>query len=109
MGWQHGKVPTAPTGLMPASKAAWKAWMTSWFAAFWTPGDLPGLRHAILMYDRVERGQPQFAGELRLQMKAYGINPEGQQLLRRTPPKEDAPPTRSTVDLPKEYGDIRAV
>lgn len=78
-GWQHGDVPEPPEGLMPASTDAWQVWMGAWFAAHWTPDDLPGLRQLIRIYDQVERGEFQRANELRLQMDTYGITPKGQQ------------------------------
>lgn len=61
--------------------------MESWFAAHWTPSDLPGLRQLIRIYDQVERGEFQRANELRLQMDTYGITPKGQQDRRWAPPK----------------------
>ena len=78
-GWQHGPVPDPPEGLMPASVSAWVTWMGAWFAAFWSPADLPGLRQLVRLYDQVERGEYQRAGELRLQMDTYGVTPKGQQ------------------------------
>ena len=87
-GWQHGKVPAPPTGLMPAAREAWKVWMAAWFAAFWTPEDLPGLRQVIRLYDQLERGEFQRAGELRLQMDTYGITPKGQQDRRWKRPEQ---------------------
>lgn len=77
--WAHGTPPEAPAGLMPASIEAWTTWFSAWFAAHWTPDDLPGLRQLIRLYDQVERGEFQRAGELRLQMDTYGITPKGQQ------------------------------
>lgn len=85
-GWQHGKVPKAPDGLTKAGQDAWKTWMGAWFAAFWTPDDLPGLRMIVRLYDEVERGEFQRASELRLQMDTYGITPKGQQDRRWRPP-----------------------
>lgn len=112
IGWQHGKepgkLPPCPQGLMPKSRAAWKAWFTSWFAAFWTPADLPGLRHVILLYDDVERGNYVRAGELRLQMDTYGITPKGQQDRRWSPPRDE--PERPTAPKPSSrYEHLRAV
>ena len=75
-GWQHGAIPAAPDGLMPASLEAWSTWMGAWFAAFWTPDDVPGLRQVVRLYDQVERGEYQRASELRLQMDTYGITPK---------------------------------
>lgn len=92
-GWQHEPI-EAPDGLLEASRTAWETWMRAWFAAHWTPDDLPGLRQVIRLYDQVERGEFQRASELRLQMDTYGITPKGQQDRRWTRPKsdeEDAP------------------
>lgn len=89
VGWQHGTKPRAPSGLLKASKDAWDTWMAAWFAAFWSPSDLPGLRQLIRVYDQVERGEFQRANELRLQMDTYGITPKGQQDRRWRPPTED--------------------
>jgi hypothetical protein len=89
-GWQHGKLPAPPTGLKPETRSAWKTWFTSWFAAHWSPEDLPGLRVVILLYDQVQRGEYVRAAELRLQMDTYGITPKGQQDRRwRRPPNVD--------------------
>lgn len=95
VGWQHGKRPAPPTGLMPASKQAWTTWMGSWFAAFWRPEDLPGLRQVVRLYDQVERGEFQRASELRLQMDTYGVTPKGQQDRRWRPPAEPDKPQRA--------------
>ena len=85
-GWKHGDMPAPPDGLMPASVEAWSVWLGSWFAAFWTPADLPGLRQLIRLYDQVERGEFVRASELRLQMDTYGITPKGQQDRRWSAP-----------------------
>lgn len=96
VGWQHGDVPEVPDGLVEASRVAWATWMGAWFAAHWTPADLPGLRTLIRIYDQVERGEFQRANELRLQMDTYGITPKGQQDRRWAPPAEEkAAPVRS--------------
>ena len=47
VGWQHGRTPTAPDGLVKASRDAWRAWFGAWWASFWTPADLPALRHTF--------------------------------------------------------------
>ena len=91
-GWQHGKPPKAPDGLTKPAVEAWKTWMGAWFAAFWTPEDLPGLRQVIRLYDQVERGEFQRASELRLQMDTYGITPKGQQDRRWRPPVKEQKP-----------------
>jgi hypothetical protein len=89
VGWQHGDTPAAPEGLMPASDEAWRIWMGAWFAAHWTPDDLPGLRTLVRLYDQVERGEFQRANEVRLQMDTYGITPKGQQDRRWAPPVKE--------------------
>lgn len=106
-GWVHGDPPKPPSGLVKASKEAWTTWMGSWFASFWTPEDVPGLRQVIRLYDQVERGEFQRASELRLQMDTYGITPKGQQdrrWARPEPPKADE---IAGEDSP--YGHLRAV
>lgn len=90
-GWQHGELPRAPGGLLKASKDAWSTWMGAWFASFWSPEDLPGLRQVIRLYDQVERGEFQRAAELRLQMDTYGITPKGQQDRRWKRPGVEQP------------------
>jgi hypothetical protein len=85
-------LPVAPTGLLPASRKAWRVWFTAWFAAHWGPEDLPGLRHVILLYDQVERGEYQRAGELRIQMDTYGLTPKGQQDRRWKKPADEEQP-----------------
>ena len=107
-GWQHGDLPPCPTGLLRASREAWDVWMRSWFAAHWTPDDLPGLRVVIRQYDQVERGEFQRSAELRLAMDTYGITPKGQQDRRWTPPKAEAAPTPEPAPG-KLYGHLRAV
>jgi hypothetical protein len=76
---------------MAASIDAWNTWMRSWYAAHWTPDDLPALRQLARLYDQVERGEYQRAGELRLWSDTYGITPKGQQDRRWLPPTPDAP------------------
>ena len=78
-GWQHGDIPAPPEGLMPASETAWRTWFAAWFAAFWSPADLPGIRHMIRLHDQVERGEFQRSTELRMTMDTYGVTPKGQQ------------------------------
>lgn len=97
IGWQHGEPPAPPDGLLKPSRDAWSVWLAAWFAAHWTPDDLPGLRQVIRLYDQVERGEFQRASELRLQMDTYGITPKGQQDRRWQRPAEEKPvaPVRS--------------
>ena len=109
IGWQHGRVPKCPDGLTAASKTAWKTWLNAWFASFWTPDDLPGLRQVIRLYDQIERGEFQRAGELRMQMNEYGISPKGQQDRRWKPPREDAPELPQSSRKGSHYGHLKAV
>lgn len=81
---------------MPASLEAWAIWFGSWFAAHWTPVDVPGIRQIIRLYDQVERGEFQRASELRLSMDTYGITPKGQQDRRWKPPVTPAASTPAT-------------
>jgi len=95
-GWQHGKLPVPPDGLMPASVIAWDTWLNAWWAAHWSPDDVPALRQLIRLYDQVERGEFQRATELRLGMDTYGISPKGQQDRRWIrPEREEAAPSSS--------------
>lgn len=89
VGWQHGEVPEPPDGLLKESRSAWMTWFASWWAAHWTPDDLPGLEVIVLLYDEVRRGGTQRASELRLQMDTYGITPKGQQDRRWQRPTEE--------------------
>jgi hypothetical protein len=86
VGWQHEPFPAPPDGLLAASRTAWDTWMHSWFAAHWTPDDLPALRQLVRLYDEVERGEMQRASELRLWMDTMGVTPKGQQDRRWTRP-----------------------
>src|SRR5262245_42053258 len=79
VGWQHGAIPEPPDGLLPASVNAWQTWFSAWWAAHWIPGDVPGLRVLIRLYDLVLRGQSARAPELRQWLDTYGISPKGQQ------------------------------
>lgn len=107
-GWQHGDIPETPEGLLPASTVAWDVWMKSWFAAFWTPEDLPGLRQVIRLYDQVERNEFQRSSELRLQMDTYGITPKGQQDRRWKKPADKEQPA-SKKSASGRYGHLKAV
>jgi hypothetical protein len=90
---------------MPASVAAWTVWLNAWWAAHWTPDDLPALRQLIRVYDQVERGEFQRAGELRLSMDTYGITPKGQQDRRWARPAEEAQPSSPPRGKPAKAGD----
>jgi hypothetical protein len=115
VGWQHGDPPKPPPRLLKATRDAWTVWMGSFFAAHWIPDDLPGLRQIARLYDQVERGEFQRAGELRLQMDGYGMTPKGQQDRRwarptwvvSEPPTADDP--EPTPEAPDPYVHLRVV
>ena len=109
IGWQHGSLPKPPVGLLPESRKAWATWLKSWFAAHWTPDDLPGLRQVIRLYDQVERGEFQRATELRLQMDTYGITPKGQQDRRWKPPEAPSTPESAEGAVSARYAHLRSV
>jgi len=123
-GWQHGKVPEPPDGLMADSLTAWTTWFRSWFASHWAPEDVPGLLLVIRMYDDVLRGSQSKASDrasLHAWMRSYGITPDGQQKLRWLPPKTDevpSSPSQSTKprrkaaaasDVASPYAHLRVV
>ena len=109
-GWQHGDVPPPPDGLMPPSVVAWETWFAAWFAAHWTPDDIPALRQVVRLYDQVERGEYQRSTELRLAMDTYGITPKGQQDRRWTRPKpEEAKPSQSQRPSADHYAHLKVV
>jgi hypothetical protein len=105
-----GEIPELPEGMMPASVEAWNVWFRAWFSAHWTVDDVPGLRQLIRLYDQVERGEFQRAGELRIQMDTYGITPKGQQDRRWKAPT--APTPAGSLPAPtgtgKRYGHLRS-
>jgi len=81
-----------------ATKDAWAAWFSAWYAAFWTPEDLPALRQLARVYDEVEQGATQRHGELRLSMETWGMTRKGQMQNRWRPltePVATASPTRN--------------
>lgn len=85
---------------MPATLDAWATWFGAWFAAHWSPVDVPGLRQIIRLYDQVERGEFQRANELRLQMDTYGITPKGQQDRRWAKPEQVEPVANAQGSTP---------
>lgn len=91
VGWQHGDVPALPDGVKAETSAAWSTWMGAWYAAFWSPEDLPALRTMALLYDQVMRGEFQRHPELRLNLDTWGVTPKGQQDRRWAPPLEAEP------------------
>ncbi len=102
VGWQHGAVPEAPRGLSDAALTAWRTWFGAWFAAHWTPGDVPGLRVLIRLYDQVERGRYGLAGELRLWLDTYGATPKGA-MDRRWRRPEPAEPAKKAASDPYRF------
>lgn len=121
IGWQHGRIPKPPDGLRAESLEAWQTWFKAWFAAHWTPADLPGLRLLIAQHDAVQRGQAKandITALVRL-MDTYGITPAGQQARRWQAPTADEPadppakaPRRSAKAAAPDggrYGHLRAV
>jgi hypothetical protein len=107
VGWQHGSIPAPPDGLLEPSRVAWETWMRAWFAAHWTPDDLPGLRKVVQLYDATERGELHRSAELRMSMDNYGITPKGQQDRRWQRPKaEDVP---AAVPTTEKYARLKAV
>jgi hypothetical protein len=108
VGWQHGDLPAPPDGLTAAAVEAWGTWFSAWFAAHWTPDDLPGLRQLVRLYDQVERNEFQRASELRLQMDTYGITPKGQQDRRWKRPTVDPVPADGKV-IEGRWADLSVV
>jgi hypothetical protein len=109
IGWQHGAIPAPPDGLLAPSRVAWETWMRAWFAAHWSPDDLPGLRKVVQLYDATERGELHRSAELRMSMDNYGITPKGQQDRRWQRPKpEDVVPVPDVPSTGK-YARLRSV
>lgn len=90
-GWQYGPTPPCPAGVVKPTQDAWRTWFASWYAAHWTPADLPQLRQLAHIFDAVSRGKVTAATELRLWLDTWGISPKGQQDRRWAQPKADAP------------------
>lgn len=85
--------------------------MGAWWAAHWTPDDVPGLRQVIRLYDQMERGEFQRAAELRLSMDNYGITPKGQQDRRWQRPSDEETKPSSSPNEPaaSQYGHLKVV
>ncbi len=109
VGWQHGEMPAPPDGLKAESIETWETWLGAWFAAFWTPSDVPGLRSMVLLYDQVLRGEYQRHAELRLMMDTYGVTPKGQQDRRWFPPKPAEADRPKATGTDGGYGHLRSV
>lgn len=120
VGWQHGPIPAPEGALHPSSLEVWQTWMRSWWAAHWTPEDLPGLNLVIQLYDlatdyfrepMIEKeyvtpkgdtrtvwvAKPNPTTELRQMLDNFGISPKGRQDRHWSAPKADelAVPKRS--------------
>lgn len=109
-GWQHGDVPDPPDGIKSETREAWETWMSAWYAAFWTPEDLPALRSMLMLYDQVMRGEYQRHPELRLNMDTWGITPKGQQDRRWAPPLEEGEaPAQRRRQAPTGRRDLKVV
>lgn len=111
VGWQHGETPRCPVRSR-AAQETWSTWMGSWFAAHWTPQDLPNLRLVVKLWAKCDTGKAigSERTELRQLMDSYGITPKGQQDRRWTPPKADQHPQPEPSETPgRLYGHLRAV
>jgi len=128
VGWQHGPIPDVPAGVHADTARAWGVWFRSWFAAHWTPDDLPGLEHVAALHSECRRAfhepfieisddkgrtsyirRPSPATELRQMLDNYGITPKGQQDRRWQPPKEEQPAPDAAAPASRLYGHLRAV
>lgn len=89
--------------------------MGSWFAAHWTPDDLPNLRLVIKLWAKADGGKAIGSErvELRQLMDSYGITPKGQQDRRWQAPKPDAAsvsqPAGEPATKPSRYDHLRTV
>jgi hypothetical protein len=108
VGWQHGELPPCPARGASAVET-WTTWLTAWFAAHWTPADLPNLRLAIKLWARADGGKATGAerSELRHLMDDLGITRSGQQDRRWKPPEAVHPAPARAAASP--YGQLRAV
>ena len=105
-GWEH-TMPEPPAGLLKSSQEVWRTWFGAWWAANWTPDDLPGLRLLIRLYDRVSRGDVRRLGELRQLLDSYGVTPKGRQDRRWTPPESLGRRAPTRLDLLRARRDAR--
>jgi hypothetical protein len=107
IGWQHGPTPKPPAGLTTVARETWRIWFGSWWAAHWTPENLPQIRTAIKLFDAYERGDAKSVTELRQWMDGIGVTPYGQQKLRWLPPA--AEPVPDVSGQPGHYRHLKAV
>jgi hypothetical protein len=99
VGWQHGEVPPCPVRTK-AAQETWASWFSQWYAAHWTPADLPNLRLCIKAWARADGPEPRgtdVSGYVRL-ADDLGITRKGQQDRRWKPP--EAPRTGSQASSP---------
>lgn len=109
-GWQHGAIPDPPDGLLAISREAWASWFSAWWAANWSPQDLPGLLVTIRAFDQLQRETPKandITALVRL-MDTYGITPAGRQARRWEEPKELAKQPEAET-TPSRYAHLRTV
>jgi hypothetical protein len=88
-GWK-GDAPEVPVGLMPASQKAWALWFSAWWAANWTPEDVPQLELAVKLYDCVQRGDTKEMTRFQSLADSLGLTPKGRASLRWLPPTGEA-------------------
>lgn len=104
-GWQHGRRPNPPSGLTDAGKKAWQTWLGSWWAAWYTPDDLPGLELTVRTYDAALGGHIDVAKVTPL-LDRYGITPKGRQDLRWAR-QEAAPAEKQAPEVSDEVAERR--
>lgn len=111
-GWREDRFGPRPTlavdGPCSATVQAWEAWLSSWWAAFWTPGDLPQLQLAASLLDQHHRGQLDIS-KLTPVLDKLGITPKGRQDLRWSAPKEEEAPKAGAKPEGGRYGHLRTV
>jgi len=97
------KDPRCPAGLTADGQRAWKVWLGSWWAAFYTPDDLPGLELAVKIYDGVCAGHIDIGKAVPI-LDRYGITPKGRQDLRwaERPSAKPAPAVEPSDEIAAE-------
>jgi hypothetical protein len=104
-GWV-GRKPQHPKGLMPESEKAWRAWFASWWAANWSPEDVPQLELAVRLYDLIVRGSTNEMPRFQSIADSLGITPKGRHALRWLPPSGE--PETVTQTTPNDLEARRA-
>jgi hypothetical protein len=109
-GWQHGDIPPCPVR-GAAARSTWDTWFRAWWAANWSPEDLPNLRLVIKLWARVDSGKATGSerSELRQLMDSYGLTPKGLQDRRWKPPKVEEPTTDQPANDDSPYSHLRVV